>query len=81
MITVYTKPDCSQCDMTKFWLEMKGFDYTAVDVTQDPAALAAVQELGYLQAPVVVIATAGGDVHWSGFQPERLVENLMGRAA
>lgn len=81
MIAVYTKPSCIQCEWTKKWLDRAGLTYDTVDVTQDDAALAAVKELGYMTAPVVVVSTTGGDVHWGGFQPARLAEHLMGRAA
>ena len=41
---------------------------TAIDLSQDDAALNRVTELGYRQAPVVV---AGAD-HWSGFRPDMI---------
>lgn len=53
--TVYTKPDCPQCDKTKAYFDAGGISYTAVDITEMPAALEyIVEELGYSQAPVVV---------------------------
>ena len=53
--TVYTKPDCPQCDKTKAYFDSKGITYTAVDITEVPAALEyIVEELGYAQAPVVI---------------------------
>lgn len=67
-VVVYTKPGCVQCDATYRDLDRKGVAFTAVDVTADAEALAVVQELGYLQAPVVV----AGDQHWSGFRPDRI---------
>lgn len=69
-ITVYTKPACVQCNATYRALDKKGIAYDVVDITEDAAALAAVKELGYLQAPVVV---AEGD-HWSGFRPDKIDE-------
>ena len=69
-ITLYSKPACVQCTMTKKALEKKGLAYTEVDLTQNPAALEYVTEdLGYSQAPVVVIDEHN---HWSGFRPDRL---------
>lgn len=71
-ITLYTKPDCQQCDATKRALTKLGHrvgeTYRVVDVTEDDAALERIKGLGYLQAPVVV----AGDVHFSGFRPDRL---------
>lgn len=67
-VTVYTKPQCPQCELTKKLLEREGVTYRTVDIVDNPAALEKVKELGYLQAPVVVT----GDETWSGFQPERI---------
>ncbi|NIZ90857.1 glutaredoxin-like protein NrdH [Kineococcus rubinsiae] len=67
-ITVYSTPSCVQCKATYRALDKKGLAYEVVDVTQDAQALATVQALGYVQAPVVVV----GDEHWSGFRPDRI---------
>lgn len=69
-ITVFTKPNCVQCDMTKKLLARLGVEHTLVDVTADPDARAYVTGLGYQQAPVVVVG--GGERHWAGFSPDRL---------
>ncbi|MDO4607049.1 MAG: glutaredoxin-like protein NrdH [Bowdeniella nasicola] len=67
-ITVFSKPNCVQCDATYRALNKNGLEYTVVDITQDAEALANVKALGYVQAPVVF---ADGD-HWSGFRPDRI---------
>ncbi|MFE5702180.1 glutaredoxin-like protein NrdH [Rhodococcus koreensis] len=67
-VTVYTKPDCVQCNATYRALDKEGIDYSIVDLTENPAARDRVTGLGYLQAPVVV----AGDQHWSGFRPDRI---------
>ncbi len=67
-ITVYSKPNCVQCDATYRALAKLGLEYTVVDITTDPEALQTVKALGYQQAPVVF---ADGD-HWSGFRPDRI---------
>jgi len=67
-ITVYSTPSCVQCKATYRALDKKALAYEVVDVTQDAQALATVQALGYVQAPVVVV----GDEHWSGFRPDRI---------
>ncbi|GAA1780191.1 MULTISPECIES: glutaredoxin-like protein NrdH [Leucobacter] len=69
-ITVYTKPSCVQCTATYRALDSKGIEYEVLDLSQDEAALQAVKELGYLQAPVVV----ADDEHWSGFRPDKISE-------
>lgn len=70
-VTVYTKPHCVQCQMTKNQLEKLGVDYETVDIATDPEALHLIKdEWGFLQAPVV----ASGEVRFSGFQPKKLKE-------
>ena len=65
-ITVFTKPSCVQCTGTFRALDSKEIDYEVVDVLEDERALAFIKdELGYLQAPVVLLA----DGHWTDFQP------------
>ncbi|MFD1716048.1 glutaredoxin-like protein NrdH [Amnibacterium flavum] len=69
-ITVYSKPSCVQCTATYRALDKAGITYTIVDVTQDPAALEYISEdLGYRQAPVVVVTDQD---HWSGFRPDHI---------
>ncbi|MGV9679201.1 glutaredoxin domain-containing protein [Nocardia sp. NPDC003482] len=67
-ITVYTKPQCAQCDATKRTLDSCGFAYRVVDVTQDPAARQRLRDMGFQGAPVV----EAGDIRFSGFRPDRL---------
>lgn len=67
-VTVYTKPDCVQCDMTKRLMDREAIEYTAIDVMQDAEALELVKGMGYLAMPVVV----AGNEHWSGFRAERI---------
>lgn len=67
-VTVYTKPQCPQCEQTQRWLTSKGIPFITRDVTADPAALDVVLALGYTAAPVVVAGTE----HWSGFRLDRL---------
>ena len=67
-ITVYSKPNCVQCDATYRALAKHGLEYEVVDITADPEALQTVKPLGYQQAPVVF---ADGD-HRSGFRPDRI---------
>jgi glutaredoxin-like protein NrdH len=72
VVTVYTKPACSQCRMTFLALDKKGISYESVDVTTSPEALEYITEdLGYSQAPVIVV-NADEENHWSGFRPDKL---------
>ena len=47
-----------------------------VDLSENPDALEYVQDLGYLQAPVVVV---DDDDHWAGFRPDH-IERVAKRA-
>ena len=58
VVTVYTKPQCVQCNMTYRALDAKGISYTKIDITEDTQALEMVKSLGYL--------------HWSGFRPDKI---------
>lgn len=75
-VTVYSKPNCPQCEMTKRLFDRLEVAYQSVDVTQDQEALDYILSLGYRQAPVVV----AGDEHWSGYRPDR-VKTLAALAA
>lgn len=65
-VTVYSKPDCVQCEATKRALTEKQIPFDLVDLTADEKSFAFVMELGYRQAPVVV----ADDKHWAGFRPD-----------
>lgn len=76
-VTVYSKPRCVQCNATYRALDGAKIPYRVVDLTQTPAALEYVsEELGYEQAPVVVV---DDQEHWSGFRPDKISE-LKNRA-
>lgn len=77
MVTIYTKPNCVQCNATYRAMDAKGIPYTVIDLTEDPAALELVRSLGYLQAPVVITDTT----HWTGFRPDMIAQLATERAA
>lgn len=68
-VTVYTKPNCIQCNATYRALNSEGVEYSTIDVSEDGDALLTIKNLGYLQVPVVL--TEDGD-HWSGFRPDKI---------
>lgn len=74
MIKVYSKPNCMQCKFTEDWLQKHNIIYEKLDVTDQPAALARVKELGYQSLPVVETEME----NWSGFRPDRLEVLLNG---
>ena len=81
MITIYGKPDatCFGCKKTKDRFTAAGVEFVFIDIT-DPANAAALayitEELGYQQAPVVVVEEAD---HWGGLNPDnttRVIERF-----
>jgi glutaredoxin-like protein NrdH len=69
-VTVYTKPACVQWNATYRALDRKGIEYKKVDISQDPAALEQIRDLGFMQAPVVITENDS----WSGFRPDKIDE-------
>lgn len=67
-ITIYTTPQCFGCRKSKQLFDEAGVPYTAIDLTEDPAAYARIKSLGFTQAPVIV----AGSTSWSGLQPGRI---------
>lgn len=70
MLTIYSKPNCTDCKATYTALDKRKISYTVIDVSQDAAAMKTVTDLGYLQAPVCM--TSDGD-HWSGYRPDKIL--------
>lgn len=68
MTTVYTKPACVQCDMTKRMLDKNGIEYKTIDITQDQEALDMIIGMGFQAAPVVITDNDA----WAGFQPDKI---------
>lgn len=67
-VTVYTKPNCVQCDATKRHLNKLGIEYNTVDITVDLEAFDMIVEKGFKAAPVVI----ADDSAWAGYQPDKL---------
>ena len=63
-VTVYTNPNCVQCDMTKRQFDKLGIEYEVVDLASVPDKVKEFKDLGYLSAPIVTT-----DVKiWAGFK-------------
>jgi glutaredoxin-like protein NrdH len=74
-ITVYEKPACPACAQTKRNLKRNNIPYTGTDITVDDQAYGYIfNDLGYRQAPVIVVRDEDGNVinHWSGYKFEEL---------
>lgn len=70
-ITVYTTgPSCARCTLTKNVLKSKGIAFVEVNIRDDEGARSyVVDDLGYTEAPVVVVTD---EDHWSGFRPDQI---------
>lgn len=69
-VTIYTNPNCVQCDQTKRYLDQKNVAYDTVDLSTNEEALKMVLDLGFKAAPVVITPTD----KWSGFRLNKLAE-------
>lgn len=69
-ITVYSLPNCVQCNATKRKLTALKLEHEVIDVSlpENEEHLKRMKDLGYLQAPVVF----AGDEHWGGYRPDKL---------
>ncbi|KAB8299420.1 glutaredoxin-like protein NrdH [Bifidobacterium apri] len=72
-ITVFTKPQCQQCEATKRRLHDRGIAFETVDLSENPETLTQLIHAGYRQAPVVITP----DAAWSGYRPD-LIDALAG---
>ena len=73
-VTIYTTgPGCIQCKLTRDRFDDVGIVYEEVNIREVAAARDyVVEELGYMQAPVVVVEDGTGQDHWSGFLPDQI---------
>lgn len=74
MISVYSKPKCIQCEMTKMWLTQNKIPFETVDTEANPEALELLSHYGWQTLPVVAIDDEISDnsKSWSGFQIDKL---------
>lgn len=68
-VTVYTKPNCVQCNATYKALDKHGIEYDIVNLPDHPEMIEYFKSQGHLGAPVV---QAGPDNTWAGFRPDRI---------
>lgn len=80
MISVYSKPKCMQCEMTKMWLTQNKIPFETVDTEANPEALELLSHYGWQTLPVVAIDDEISDnsKSWSGFQIDKLEALLRG---
>lgn len=68
-VTVYTTPNCVQCNQTKTMMSKLGIIFTEVDLSKNPHKLEEFKEQGFMSAPIVTT-----DIKiWSGFRHSKIV--------
>lgn len=73
-VTVYTKPNCPQCEQTKRELDRLGVPYAAIDLSVNELERARLIAAGHRSAPVV----ESGMGSWAGHRPE-MIRKLGGQ--
>ena len=68
-ITVYTLPNCTQCDATKKTLIRRNLEFSEIRIDQNPELIAEFIDMGHSTAPIV----KAGDEVWSGFRMDRIM--------
>ena len=74
MLTVYSKPNCIQCEMTKMWLTKNNIEFETVDIEANTEAFELLKHYGFTSLPVVAIDDEfdNPDKAWAGFQIDKL---------
>lgn len=54
-LNVYSKPNCSKCNMLKRWLEIKGIDYNEIDISKNQEGMDKLVSSNRTSLPVVEI--------------------------
>lgn len=67
-ITLWTKPNCPQCDMTKRMFDKEGVQYQVKRLDKSPKATQRFIEMGFMAAPIVET----DDRRWSGFRMTKI---------
>ena len=67
-ITVWTLPNCVQCNQTKKEFDKLGIQYQVRELNRNPKAVERFRELGLVAAPIVET----DDRRWSGFRLNRI---------
>ncbi|WOH20747.1 glutaredoxin domain-containing protein [Paenarthrobacter sp. GOM3] len=88
MITVYTTNPCSQCRLTKRWLEARSIPHQVKDANESEETAAAIRAIAEADGvkpnmPYVVVSNGDPetDLHWFGFIPSNLEKYTTERKA
>jgi len=67
-ITVWTKPSCVQCDMTKKSMTKLGIEFEEQLLEEHPLVMGMFRDQGFTSAPIVTTDTKT----WSGFRLDKI---------
>jgi glutaredoxin-like protein NrdH len=67
-ITVWTLPNCVQCDNTKRQLDKRGIKYEVRELNRNPKAVERFKELNLTAAPIIET----DNKRWSGFRLDKI---------
>jgi len=70
MIKVFSQPGCHACEDTKTYLAKNSVEFTDVDITKSPAALAELEKIGSQSTPTVVTDSE----FWIGHRVDKLAK-------
>lgn len=68
-ITVWTKSNCVQCEMTKKQFDKLGIRYEEQSLEDNPLVLEGFKQQGLMAAPIVTTDTKS----WSGFRLDKIL--------
>lgn len=74
-VTVYSLPNCKNCNTAKHELDKRGIAYTTVDLSEDVKALETIKGRGFKSAPVVK-SHNGVKVEWMEYA--RFMDHVKG---
>lgn len=71
-IKVYWREGCSPCKATKLWLNKKGIEFEAIEVTEEVKIEKGLTQVPYVE--VIEYSPSGGSVtdHWTDFRIDKL---------
>lgn len=68
-ITLYTKNNCPQCQLTKRFLTEHQLSFNEINLEEHPEEVQSLLDEGFQQAPVLKTDTG---ISFSGFNPDKL---------
>lgn len=76
-VKVYWGEGCQPCKATKRWLDKKGIEYEAIEVTANIAKEKNISSVPFVE--VIEVSSSGGSVKdsWIGFRPDRLAGAIL----